>query len=70
MMRNISNYHTSEKLKKQQVLKFDIRNPDPGRQLWGRRGENSEHAYREFLIETTEQIQEKAQQPLEQNTKK
>ena len=33
-MRNIPKYHTTEKLQNRQVLKFDIRNPDPVRQLW------------------------------------
>ena len=38
MMRNIAKYYPTEKLRNQQVLKFDIRNPDPSRQLWNRRG--------------------------------
>ena len=58
-MRNVPKYYNAEKLQERQVLKFDIRNPDPSRQLWGRRGGNSEHAFRECLIETTDQIQEK-----------
>ena len=59
MMRNIPKYHATKKLQNQEVLKFDIRNPDPVRQMWNRRGENSEHADQECIIETTEQIQEK-----------
>ena len=63
MMRNISKYYTAEKLQNQQVLKFDIRNPDPSRQLRNRRKGNSEHTDRECLIETSGQIQEKKTRP-------
>ena len=52
MMRNTPKYREAEEMKNQQVPKFDIRNPDPVRQFWNRRGENSEHADRECLIET------------------
>ena len=47
MMHNAPKYRAAEKLRNQQVLKFDMRNPDTGLQLWNRRGENPEHAYQE-----------------------
>ena len=70
MMRNIPKYQTSETLKKQQVLRFDIRNQDPGRQLWNRRKESSEHADQECLIETIERIHGKEGQAIEQKINK
>ena len=57
MMRNISKYYTAKNVQNRQVLKFDIRNADPSRQLWNRREESSEHADQERLIETADQIQ-------------
>ena len=59
MMRNIAKYHTTKKMQQPQVRKFDIRNPDPGRQMRNRRGENSKHAYQACVIETMGQIQGK-----------
>ena len=61
MIRNISKYYTTGKLQGRQVLKFNIRNPDPIRQLWDRRQEDSEHANQECLIETMGRIQEKGE---------
>ena len=70
MRRNIPMYYTTKKLQDRQVLKFNIRHPDPCRQLWNRRQEYSEHANQEFLIETMGQIREKEKQALEQHTEK
>ena len=36
-VRNIPMFHTSGQLQTGKVLKFDIRNPYPGRQMWNRR---------------------------------
>ena len=69
-MRNIPKYHTTKQLQNGQVLKFDIRNPDPCRQLWNRRLENTVHATHECLIETMHQIREKEKQAEEQNDRK
>ena len=52
-------HYAAKKLKTQQVLMFDIRNPGTSRQLWSRRGENSEHAYRVRHIETSGRYRKK-----------
>ena len=59
LIRNIPKYHITHKLQERQVLKFDIRIPDPGRQLLNRREDASEHANHDCIIETIEQIQKK-----------
>ena len=59
MMRNIPKYYTAKKLQGRQVLKFNIRNPDPIRQLWNRCQGNSEHANQACLIETMENTGER-----------
>ena len=61
MMRNIPKYYTTKNLHAGQTLKFDIRNPDPGKQLWNRtnrtqRNENRDEV-QECIIETEQAIQ-------------
>ena len=57
-MRNIPKYYTAKNLTNRQVLKFDIRKPDPHQQLWNRREEErrEEHHIQECIIETTNEI--------------
>ena len=63
MMRNIPKYYATEKPRDSQVLKFDVRHPDPDRHRRNRRKESSELADRECVIEHMEQIQEKRNKP-------
>ena len=58
MMRNIPRYYTTKNLTNRQVIKFDIRKPDPHQQLWNRREEErrGEHHIQECIIETTNEI--------------
>jgi len=61
MMRNIPKYYTTKNLLAGQTLKFDIRNPDPGRQLWNRtnrtQGNENRDETQECIIETSQEIQ-------------
>ena len=61
MMRNIPKYYTTRNLPAGQTLKFDIRNPDPGRQLWNRTNRTQWNENRdetqECIIETAQEIQ-------------
>ena len=70
VMRNIPKYYTNQKLQEQQVLKIDIRNTDPGRQLWGRMEDTSEHAQQDCIIVTLGAIQAKEKQASEKRTHK
>ena len=70
MMRNIPMYRATNQLHTGQVLKFDIRNPNPGRKLWNRRLGNQEHFAQECIIETTDQIRAKATRATEHNSRK
>ena len=70
VMRNIPKFCTTRKLQNRQVLRFNIRNPDPIRQLWGRRQENSEHPNHVCLIETMGKIREKENKISNQTWKK
>jgi len=58
MMHNIARYYATKNLMGRQVLKFDIRKPDPHQQLWNRREEErrGEHHIQECIIETTNEI--------------
>ena len=60
-MRNIPKYHTTKNLPAGQKLKFDIRNPDPGKQLWNRtnrtQGNENGDGTQECIIETAQEIQ-------------
>ena len=58
-IRNIAKYYITKKMQEQQVLKFDIRNPDPVRQLWGRKEDASEHSSHDCIVEKLRNIQEK-----------
>ena len=72
MMRNIPNYYTAKKLQNQQVLKFDIRNPDQIRQLRNQRGGpgNAGHATQECLIDTMGEIKEGGDKPSSRTQKR
>ena len=61
---------TQKQLQTGQVLKFDIRNPDPGRHMWNRRQEDKENLTQECIIETTDQIRAKETRATEHNGRK
>ena len=70
MIRNIPKYYTTEKLLSVQILKFDVRRPDPDRQLWNRQQGNNRDETQECIIETVQEMH--AQEPNEtmQKTRK
>ena len=61
MMRNIPKYYTTRNLLSGKILKFDIKNPDPGKQLWNRTNRTQWNEDRnetqECIIETEQEIQ-------------
>ena len=61
MMRNIPKYYATKNLPAGQPLKFDIRNPDPGKQLRNRtnqtQGNENGNETQECIIETAQEIQ-------------
>jgi len=68
-MRNIPKYHAKKNLPAGQTLKFDIRNTDPGKQLWNRtnrtkRNENRDDV-QECIAETEQEIQARESKAIE-----
>ena len=55
--RNAPKYYITSNLPEKQVLKFDIRNPETGRQLWNRMADASKHANMDCVVQTLGQIQ-------------
>ena len=69
-MRNIHKYYTAKQLQTPQVLKFDIRNPDPSRQLRNRRGGGPRTCISRIPYRNTIEDTGKAKQASDQNVKK
>ena len=61
MMRDVQKYHITKKLQERQVLKFDVRNLDPCRQLRNRREDTSESANQDCIIDALGPIRTRKQ---------
>ena len=73
MMHNIPKYYITKQLSAGQVLKFDIRNPEPTRQLWNRSTELQEKELedetQECIIETEQEIKARNQKQQKESGK-
>ena len=70
LLRIIPKYYRAKQLPRRQVLKFDIREPEPYRQLWRRKQLNPEHTPQESICEAKDNIKtEETNRILKKNTR-